>query len=163
MTAPDIHFRSLNIGDDPTDFRLLNEEWIRKFFTLEPKDQETLGNPDDAILRKGGKVFLAYLDNLAVGCVALIPVHAHTYELAKMAIAPHLRGQGLGRKLLVHVIDQARQMGARHLELASSTKLPNAIHLYQSLGFRHIPQDQWPPSEYARSDVFMHISLDPAQ
>ncbi len=56
----EIEIRSLQIGEDGTAFRTLNEEWISRDFVLEKKDLETLGDPENAILRKGGKVFLAY-------------------------------------------------------------------------------------------------------
>ena len=47
-------------------------------------------------------------------------------------------------------------MGATLLTLATSRKLANAIHLYESIGFQHIPPE---PSPYSRADVFMEMSL----
>jgi ribosomal protein S18 acetylase RimI-like enzyme len=76
-----------------------------------------------------------------------------------MAISPALRGRGIGRKLLEFTIEQAKQMGAGQLSLGSSTKLANAVHLYESLGFRHVPRERLPWMEYARSDVFMELPL----
>lgn len=95
-----IEIRSLLVGEDAAAFRTLNEEWIARHFTLEPKDVETLGDPENSILRKGGYIFMGYADGDAAGCVALIPMSGGVYELSKMAVAPHLRGQGIGRRLL---------------------------------------------------------------
>ena len=50
-------------------------------------------------------------------------------------------------------------MGARALFLGSSTKLPNAVHLYESVGFRHVPAESLPPMKYVRADVFMEMKL----
>jgi putative acetyltransferase len=50
----------------------------------------------------------------------------------------------------------ARALGATKLTLATNSKLPNAIHLYESLGFRHLPPE---PSPYARANVFMEMDL----
>ncbi len=51
-------------------------------------------------------------------------------------------------------------MGAKRLSLGSSTKLPNAVHLYESLGFRHVGPERLPWMAYARSDVFMELELE---
>ena len=158
-TALEIEIRSLLPGDAATAFRTLNEEWINRHFTLEAKDRETLGDPENSILLKGGYVFMVYAGDEPVGCVALIPMSDGVYELSKMAVSPRLRGQGIGRCLLQHAIDQARLLGARSLFLGSSTKLPSAIHLYESIGFRHVPPEILPPMPYARADVFMEMTL----
>src|ERR1700722_668509 len=94
----EIEIRPLRIGEDGNAFRTLNEEWISRYFVLEKKDRETLGDPENTILRKGGQVFMAYWQGNAVGCVALIPMDDGVYELSKMAVSPGLRGQGIGRK-----------------------------------------------------------------
>jgi len=158
-TPPAIEIRPLLPGDDATAFRTLNEEWITRHFTLEAKDVETLGDPVNSILRKGGFIFMVYADAEPVGCVALISMGNDVYELSKMAISPHLRGQGLGRRLLKYAIAYARRIGARSLFLGSSTKLPAAVHLYESVGFRHVPPETLPPMPYTRASVFMEMVL----
>ncbi len=159
LTPPAIDIRPLLPGDDATAFRVLNEEWITRHFTLEPKDVETLGDPTNSILRKGGYIFMVYADAEPVGCVALIPVADGVYELSKMAISPGLRGHGLGRRLLQYTIAHAKKNGARSLFLGSSTKLPAAVHLYESVGFRHVPPEALPPMPYTRASVFMEMVL----
>ncbi|HWZ50205.1 MAG TPA: GNAT family N-acetyltransferase [Granulicella sp.] len=158
-TPPAIEIRTLFSGDDFTAFRTLNEEWISRYFTLEPKDRETLNDPEQAILLKGGHIFMAFADSEPVGCVALIPMDTGVYELSKMAVSPHLRGLGIGRTLLEHAVAQARVIGARSLFLGSNTKLANAVHLYESIGFRHVPPASLPPMPYARANVFMELPL----
>jgi N-acetylglutamate synthase-like GNAT family acetyltransferase len=118
---PVIEIRSL-AQDDATAFRTLNEEWITRYFTLEAKDRETLNNPAQSILLKAGHIFMAYAGSEAVGCVALSPMQDGVYELSKMAVSPHLRGRGLGRRLLQHAIAQARSVGASSLFLGSNTR-----------------------------------------
>jgi putative acetyltransferase len=154
-----IEIRPLLPGDDATAFRTLNEEWITRYFTLEAKDLETLRDPVNSILLKGGHIFMIYAAAKPVGCVALMPLTHGICELSKMAISPHLRGHGLGRRLLQHAIAQAKLIGARSLFLASSTKLANAIHLYESVGFRHVPPETLPPMPYTRANVFMEMAL----
>jgi putative acetyltransferase len=158
-TPPAIEIRSLAPGDDATAFRTLNEEWITRYFTLEAKDRETLNNPAQSILLKGGHIFMAYAGAEAVGCVALIPMRDGVYELSKMAVSPHLRGRGIGRQLLQHAITQARTIGAKSLFLGSNSRLRDAIHLYESVGFRHVKPETLPPMPYTRANVFMEMPL----
>ena len=158
-STQNIEIHSLRPSDDATAFRTLNEEWIMRYFVLEPKDVETLSNPHHSILGKGGHIFMVYAGGEAVGCVALIPMKDGVYELSKMAVSPQLRGQGIGRRLLLHAIEQARVLGATSLFLGSSTKLKNAVHLYEAVGFRHVDPATLPPNPYTRADVFMEMVL----
>ncbi len=89
LTTPAvIEIRSLAPCDESTPFRTLNEEWITRYFTLKAKDRETLNNPVDSILLKGGHIFMGYAEAEAVGCIALIPMQDGVYELSKMAVSP---------------------------------------------------------------------------
>src|SRR6201997_5562057 len=71
---PQIGIRLLQAGEDATAFRTLNEEWIARYFTLEAKDREILGDPEGKILKHGGHILVAWLGPQAIGCVALIPM-----------------------------------------------------------------------------------------
>ncbi|MBB5059229.1 N-acetylglutamate synthase-like GNAT family acetyltransferase [Granulicella aggregans] len=161
--TPEITIRPLKTGEDATPFRTLNEEWITRFFALEEKDIATLGDPENMILAKGGQIYFVWADDEVVGCVALIPMNDGVYELSKMAVAPKMRGFGIGRKLLEYTIAQARQRGAASLFLGSSSRLKNAVHLYESLGFKHVPPDSLPDMHYSRADVFMTMTLEASE
>jgi putative acetyltransferase len=158
-SAPTIEIRALLPGDDATAFRTLNEEWIARYFSLEARDIEILSDPETTILRKGGSIFMVYADSVPVGCAALIPLGQGVYELSKMAVSPQLRGRGLGRRLLLHAIAEARLLGATSLFLGSNTRLADAVHLYESVGFRHVPPASLPPNPYTRANVFMRMAL----
>ena len=149
----------LSTKADAEAFRTLNEEWITRYFALEEKDRATLGDPQTTILDKGGRIFMVHRAGRSIGCVALIPEEDGVYELSKMAVAPELRGLGIGRMLLEYAVAQAKAMGARSLYLGSSTKLANAVHLYESVGFVHVAPERLPPAEYTRADVFMEMLL----
>jgi len=151
--------RNLSSGDDASAFRTLNEEWITKFFTLEAKDVEILSDPQTSVFQKGGHILMVYVESQPVGCVALIPMGGGIFELSKMAVSPHLHGQGIGRVLLEEAVALAKEVGARSLFLGSSTKLPSAVHLYESIGFKHVSPEKLPPNPYTRADVFMEMVL----
>jgi putative acetyltransferase len=160
MTTPqtELAIREFIPGDE-ADFRRLNEEWIIRYFTLEPKEKELLADPQGIILDRGGRIFLAVLDGETVGSCALLAMAPGEFEVAKMAVTESHRRAGIGRRLLEKAIAEARASGAHRLYLETNRKLVNAIRLYESLGFRHLPPERITPSPYARADVYMELYL----
>lgn len=153
-----ITFRQFLPGDSRA-FRELNEQWIAKYFVLEEKDRLTLNDPEKYILNPGGHIYFAVLDDEIVGCCALIPNGPGSYEVAKMAVDESRRNLGIGKAMLAHVIGEARALGARKLTLETNSKLMNAIHVYESLGFKHMEPSLVEPSPYKRANVFMEQIL----
>jgi putative acetyltransferase len=154
-----VQYRSFQPGDEASFLRL-NEEWIMRYFVLEDKDREVLGDPVKYILSPGGRIIFATIEDEPVGCCALAPIEPGVCEVAKMAVTESCRGRGIGRKILLAIIAQARQMGAHRLYLETNSNLPSATHLYASVGFQHVPPERLKPSLYARADVFMEKLLD---
>jgi len=154
----DVRIRPMSTPQDADAFRALNEQWISEHFTLEAEDRRQLDDPVAAIVDPGGQVLVAESEGRVVGCVALRPAGDGVYELSKMAVAREFRGRGLGRRVLGAAVTQAAALGASSLFLGSSTRLPDAVHLYEALGFVHVaPEDLGLP--YARADVFMRLQL----
>ncbi|AFL88988.1 acetyltransferase, N-acetylglutamate synthase [Terriglobus roseus DSM 18391] len=158
-TTIELTMRPMATAADAEAFRTLNEEWISKWFRIEAKDAATLGDPQGKIVATGGQVYVAVDGERVLGTAALIRFGDGIYELSKMAVAPETRGQGVGRRLLTYMLEQARDLGAHTVFLGSSTKLKNAVHLYESLGFRHVLPSELPEMKYDRADVFMKIDL----
>src|SRR5271167_4095634 len=130
IVMPEISFRLFE-PDDAAAFRELNLAWISKYFGVEEQDHVQLDDPKGNILRHGGQIVMAVAGEERIGCCALVFVGPGVYEVAKMAVSERYRGHGVGRKLLEYAIAQAKAMGAHTLELASNTKLANAVHLYE--------------------------------
>ena len=154
----DIVIRPFGPGDAQA-FHDLNLEWLTSFFRVEAKDEATLSDPEGTILALGGQILLAEVDGVTVGCVALLAMGEGAYEVAKMAVSPAAQGRGVGRRLLETAIGWAQEQGARRLYLESNARLTPALHLYEAVGFRHLPPDARPVSPYARADVFMEMLL----
>jgi ribosomal protein S18 acetylase RimI-like enzyme len=153
MSSASIELRPYRSGDAET-FRELNEAWIKLHFGLEEHDNEMLGDPEGYVLAKGGHIFFAVSNEKHVGCCALLAMRPGVYEVAKMAVDVSCQGRGIGRRLLAYTIEQGRALGADSLYLETNSKLANAIHLYESLGFQHLPPR---PSPYIRANVFMEL------
>jgi putative acetyltransferase len=158
ILATEIGIRQFQPGDAPA-FRRLNEEWITRYFRIEPKEEIVLNDPQKAILDSGGRIFFATAGERCVGCCGLIRLNEKEFEVAKMAVDPSFQGAGIGRRLLQAVIDEARSAGAHRLYLETNHVLTPAICLYESLGFMHIDPSRIIPSAYARADVYMEFIL----
>jgi len=159
MRETEVSIREFEPGDEAA-FRELNEEWIRRYFVIEPKDEAVFADPRGSILDRGGRIFLAFQDGQPVGCCALLRMNSGEFEVAKMAVTESYRGNGIGRRILERAISEARASGARRLYLETNRKMQPAIRLYESLGFRHVPPERLVPSSYARCDVYMELFFD---
>ena len=54
-------------------------------------------------------------------------------------------GQGVGRKLLLAVIERAEKRGVRRLRLCTRPAMEAAQHLYVTIGFSRTPQLDFTP------------------
>ncbi len=156
--ASEIGIRQFQPGDAAA-FRRLNEEWITRYFRIEPKEELVLADPQKVILDPGGRIFFATSGERCVGCCGLIRLNEKEFEVAKMAVEPSYQKAGIGRRLLQAVIEEARSAGAHRLYLETNHVLTPAIRLYESLGFKHIDPSRIIPSAYARADVYMELIL----
>jgi len=133
-------------------FKSLNEQWLKKYFTVEPIDTLLLSNPRKEIIEKGGQIFFAEYNGEIVGTAALIPIGDNTFELGKMAVTEKLQGLGIGKKLMEHCLQFSKANGIKKLILYSNRKLDSAIHIYRKYGFGEAPVE---PGHYERADIKM--------
>jgi putative acetyltransferase len=154
-----VSIRPFRFGDESA-FRKLNERWISQYSKVEEADEKVFSDPVGTILHPGGQILFAEMGGKLVGCCALVPIADREFEVAKMAVDPEFQGKGIGRSLLRAVVDAGREMGARRLYLETNHQLGPAIHLYEELGFRHVPAQRVHASPYARADVFMELFLE---
>src|SRR5580698_1853872 len=87
----EIAIRQFQPGDAAA-FRRLNEEWITRFFRVEPKEAPLLADPQTNILDPGGRIFFATAGARCVGCCALLRIRDKEFEVAKMAVEPSYQG-----------------------------------------------------------------------
>jgi ribosomal protein S18 acetylase RimI-like enzyme len=140
-------------------FKALNEAWITKHYSIEPKDEELLGDPAGRIIAKGGMIPFAVEEGEPVGCCAMIPMADGGFELSKMAVSEAHRRRGIASMIIKACVERAKARGASRLYLESGLELTPAIALYESLGFVHLPPERRPWSPYARVSVWMERVL----
>ena len=87
------------------------------------------------------RLFVAQVDGQIVATADLLiaPNISHRglpwATLENVVVAENMRQRGIGRKLLQHIIDTARQSGCYKICLSSDKRRTEAHNLYQSLGF----------------------------
>jgi ribosomal protein S18 acetylase RimI-like enzyme len=66
-------------------------------------------------------------------------------DIRAFAVAPHAQGQGVGRKLLLAVIECAGKRGVRRLRLCTRPDMQAAQHLYATTGFSRTSELDFEP------------------
>lgn len=84
--------------------------------------------------------FVAVINNLVVGWIALTPfskrdVYRGVAEIS-LYVADQHRGQGIGKSLLLHLLQASEQAGFWTLQSAIFATNPASIQLHLQLGFR---------------------------
>ena len=61
-------------------------------------------------------------------------------EVRLLAVAPSVRGQGIGALLMDECVRRARESGARALTLHTTDMMQAAVRLYTRMGFQRAPE-----------------------
>jgi ribosomal-protein-alanine acetyltransferase len=94
---------------------------------------------------------LAEVDERVAGYAALLaPIGAPDADVLTIAVRSDVRGRGVGRALLTHLLDAAGRRGARRVFLEVRDDNPVAQALYASEGFEPIGRR---PRYYQPDDV----------
>lgn len=153
----DLNIEIINFTSDLKEkIKLLNYEWLEKYFHIEPADIRSLSNPQEEIIDKGGCIYYAKLNDVIIGTASLIKTEVNIFELAKMAVKSTAQGKGVGGLLLEHCISEAKKIGIAKLILYSNTKLESALHLYRKFGFKEVPLEH---AHYQRANIKMELVL----
>ncbi|MBO2900173.1 bifunctional helix-turn-helix transcriptional regulator/GNAT family N-acetyltransferase [Aeromonas dhakensis] len=96
------------------------------------------------------------------GIAPLAGEEGQVCELQKMYFMPSLRGLGLGRRLVLLALDEARALGYQRCYLETTAVLREATALYESLGFEHLPGPLGSTGHDA-CEICMVLALVPAE
>ena len=87
----------------------------------------------------GGAFIVGWVDGAPVCCGGVKRLDASICEIKKMYVVPSMRGRGVARTLLQALEQQARDLGYATARLDTGPKQGNARGLYESAGYREIP------------------------
>jgi putative acetyltransferase len=125
-------------AQDLADVRTLFGEYaglVAEALCFQNFDQELEALPGPYVA-PGGVLLIARNGAVAAGCAGLRRIDHATGEMKRMYVRERYRGGGLGRRLAVAVIEEARKRGHERIVLDTLPKLSTAIALYRDLGFR---------------------------
>lgn len=94
------------------------------------------GHPLSHVMVPGDEAALhfgLYHDETLVSVASLFPDDHSGIQLRKFATLPHMQGRGFGRRMLDHLLAQARDSGATHLWCDARV---SARDFYAKSGFR---------------------------
>jgi putative acetyltransferase len=94
------------------------------------------------VARKGGEFWVVERDGAVVACCGWGPAGDGVVELKRLYVGPAARRQGIGRRLVEMVEQAARNRRASAVELWSDTRFGDAHRLYESLGYRRLPDSR---------------------
>lgn len=94
-----------------------------------------------------GCCLVAWSDELPVACGSLRPIDASTAEIKRLWVHPSARGQGLARRMMSALENEARALGYARLQLDTNGALTEAVALYRATGWTEIPPYTHPPAD----------------
>ena len=105
-------------------------------------EQELKDLPGDYASPRGA-LLLAKVDSASAGCCALRPQDKAPYsnaaEMKRLYVRPESRGKGLGARLVMSILNKAKDLGYACVILDTLKTMEDAQALYASLGFMEIP------------------------
>ncbi len=87
-----------------------------------------------------------------IGAGTLIEESPGVGRLVRMSVAKDQRGRGIGRKLVVHLLGEARNRGYRRVVVETTGDWQDAIGLYRACGFQ--TEGFWD------GDIHMYLDLE---
>ncbi|SRR5258706_7117872 len=124
-------------------------------FELDSKDKDLRRIPDE-YQSNGGIFLLARHDRQIIGTIALHRIEQTTCELKRFYVKEAYQRRGVGKSLLVKVINHARDVRFSRIRLDTTSKSPSAISLFRKHGFVEIARYNNDPF----AEIFMELRLD---
>jgi len=101
-----------------------------------------------------GCLLLAEYSGEPAGCVGLRDLGDCVCEMKRLFVKPQYRGLGIGKTLAKALLEQSKLKGYKSMRLDTNQRMPAAIGLYRTLGFRDIA-----PYEYFDVDGMVYLEL----
>lgn len=86
----------------------------------------------------GIRYYILMHNNKLVGCVAMEIPNKDFCCLIRLAVMPEYRKQGLGEKLVGHILNLARQTGLKQVKIGIVANADRLIKWYKNFGFVQI-------------------------
>ncbi|APC47298.1 GNAT family N-acetyltransferase [Virgibacillus halodenitrificans] len=85
-----------------------------------------------------GECYVAFEGEAIVGVYVLLPRGLRFIELVNIAVKENMQGKGIGRKMVLHAIENSKQKGYDVIQIGTGNSSIGQLALYQKCGFRII-------------------------
>lgn len=137
MTTSPPRLREARFPDDLRALQSVIREyvaWLGIDLSLRGFEQE-MAEFGDLFTLPSGLFFIAEAGGELAGCCGLLRHDAQVAEVKRLYVRPAFRGLALGERLLLAVMDRARQLGFAQLILDAVPPTVTAQALYERRGF----------------------------
>ncbi|WP_053363336.1 GNAT family N-acetyltransferase [Bacillus sp. FJAT-27251] len=110
-----------------------------------PMDLLLLADPSRKLVEEyinRGECFVAEGNGKIIGVYVLLPTRPGTVELVNIAVEEEQHGKGLGKRLVMDAIKEAKERGYKTIEIGTGNSSIGQLALYQKCGFRMIGVDR---------------------
>ncbi|MGU3576593.1 GNAT family N-acetyltransferase [Brucellaceae bacterium C25G] len=138
----------------------LVQEYDRRYGNLDRSGgarAEILRYPAEAFSSPLGGFLLLQRGGETIAGGAFMSHDDETVELKRIWTAPHLRRQGLARRIVLALEDAAAELGYTRSYLSTGFRQPEASALYISLGYRPLFDTTVDPDRYRSLPFDKHI------
>jgi ribosomal protein S18 acetylase RimI-like enzyme len=107
-----------------------------------PEFSGSISNDDAAAAIAAGSITVVEVDGAGEGWVQVGRLDDELC-IDQISVNPELHGQGLGSRLMRHVMTQARAAGEESITLDTQSDVPWNQPWYEQLGFVVVPRAEW--------------------
>ena len=97
----------------------------------------------ESALKKGIKYYVLERKNVPCGCVALEQAQPDVFYLERLSVLPQFRRNGFGKRLVNHALNEAKKLGAHHIEIGIISHQTELKEWYKKLGFSTKKESQF--------------------
>jgi ribosomal protein S18 acetylase RimI-like enzyme len=141
----------------PSEYEAAGELIVTAYRTLRDSGEEFYERELRDVAGRAGssEVLVATVAGRIVGCVTFVdgdePLSQtddpEAATIRMLGVDADARGRGIGQALVRACIDRARAAGRRRVRLDTRTSMESAQRLYERLGFRRDPDQDWSPAD----------------
>jgi putative acetyltransferase len=94
----------------------------------------------DRITNESGLFLVRYVSEIAVACCSFCEIEPSVGEIKRVFVKSQYRRKGIAEQMMKYLEEQAVEHGFKLLRVETGAKQPEAIAMYQKLGYYDIPK-----------------------
>ena len=133
--------RPFTAHDQDAAKQLVNAGLGERFGFVDESFNPDLDDIATHYLLRGHAFVIAERDGemVGTGCLVFAPQES-SGQMVRVSVRRDLRGQGIGHRLVEHLLSVARAGGLRRVWMETNAGWESAIRLYEGCGFRQVAQ-----------------------